>query len=74
MKIMRAIVEWYQAKDQVIAFAEGKTPGLKPALFATAKVVLLTYLVYFLIKSALSVVPVVIIIGLALMLLKGLNK
>lgn len=74
MKIMRTIVEWYQAKDQVIAFAEGKTQGLKPALCAAAKVVLLTYLVYFLIKSALSVVPVVIIIGLALMLLKGLNK
>lgn len=74
MKIMKTIVEWYHAKDQVAAFAEGKTPDLKVALFAAAKVVLLTYLVYFLIKSALSIVPVVIIIGLALMLLKGMNK
>jgi uncharacterized membrane protein len=74
MRILRTVIEWYQAKEQVVAFAEGKTPGLKPALFAAAKVVLLTYLVYFLIKSALSIVPVIIIIGLALMILKGLTK
>ena len=74
MKIMRTITDWYTAKDELAKFAEGKSTGLKPAVVAVAKMAIIAYLVYFLIKSALSLIPTLIIIGLALSFLRGQSR
>ena len=74
METLKSLLDWTKAKNEVIAFAEGKQTGLKPALIAAAKVLLIAFLAYYLIKSALGIVPVLIVVGVVLALLRGLSR
>lgn len=74
MNTLKSLLDWSKAKDEIKAFAEGKQTGLKPALIAAAKVLLISYLAYFLIKAALGIVPVLIVVGVAIALLRGLSR
>ncbi|MBS1985949.1 MAG: hypothetical protein JST16_17445 [Bdellovibrionales bacterium] len=74
MNILKSLLDWTKAKDELVAFAEGKQTSLKPALIGAAKVLLIAFVGYYLIKSALGIIPMLIIVGVALALLRGLSR